>query len=275
MVAFRKMHGLGNDFVVIDNRDHKYALNESQIRLMADRHLGIGCDQFIILEKAPTNEADLFMRIHNPDASEAGACGNATRCVASLLIQETGKQQVVIETLRGLLHCANEGNGLYSVDMGEAILDWQDIPLSSHMDIKSIEMNIEGLGSAVAVGMGNPHCVFFVEDANAIDLENLGPIAEHHPSFPERTNVEFISRNADGSLRMRVWERSAGITMACGSGACAAAVAAVLTNYVDTRKMDIQLDGGILSMNYLENGHVIMTGPVATSFTGNFPMEGA
>lgn len=274
MVAFRKMHGLGNDFIVIENRDGKLCLSETQIKLMSDRHLGIGCDQFITLEAPQSNEADVFMRIHNPDASESGACGNATRCVASLLLKETGKSKIVIETLRGLLHCEDQGDGLYSVNMGEAILEWAGIPLSHEMDVTKVEMNIENLSPAVAVGMGNPHCVFFVDDAEDIDLPKLGALAEHHSNFPERTNVEFISKNDDGSLRMRVWERSAGITMACGSGACAAAVAAFISGKVDERKMDIRLDGGTLTLEYLENGQVIMTGPVATSFNGEFPLEG-
>lgn len=274
MVAFRKMHGLGNDFIVIENRDGKLCLSEAQIKLMSDRHLGIGCDQFITLEAPQSNDADVFMRINNPDASESGACGNATRCIASLLLKETGKSKIVIETLRGLLHCEDQGGGLYSVNMGEAILDWADIPLSHEMDVTKVEMDIENLTPAVAVGMGNPHCVFFVKDAEEIDLPKLGALAEHHSNFPERTNVEFISKNDDGSLRMRVWERSAGITMACGSGACAAAVAAFISGKVDQRKMDIHLDGGTLTLEYLENGQVIMTGPVATSFSGEFPLEG-
>ena len=173
MVAFRKMHGLGNDFIVIENRDGKLCLSESQIKLMSDRHLGIGCDQFITLEAPQSSEADVFMRIHNPDASESGACGNATRCIASVLLKETGKDKIVIETLRGLLHCEDKGQGQYSVNMGEAILDWADIPLSHEMDVSQVDMNIEGLSTAVAVGMGNPHCVFFVEDAENIDLPTV------------------------------------------------------------------------------------------------------
>ncbi|WP_420548852.1 diaminopimelate epimerase [Curvivirga sp.] len=275
MVAFRKMHGLGNDFIVVDNRDGKLKLSDEQIKLMSHRRLGIGCDQFIILEPAQNSDADVFMRIHNPDASESGACGNATRCVASLIIAETGQSEIIIETLRGLLPSKEVGDGLYSVNMGGALLDWQNIPLSRDIDTTKLPIEVDGAATPFAVGMGNPHCVFFVDDADKINLEKVGPEAEHHPLFPERTNVEFVSKKSDGSLRMRVWERSAGITMACGSGACAVGVAAFESGFTDNRKMDIELDGGVLTIEYLENGDVIMTGPVATSFISDFDLDEA
>ncbi|WP_311195742.1 diaminopimelate epimerase [Aestuariispira ectoiniformans] len=268
-IPFRKMHGLGNDFVVVDGRDKDWLLSRDQVRLMSDRRFGIGCDQFIIMEPVD-GDADVFMRIYNPDGSESGACGNATRCVASLLMDETAKDQVVIRTRRGDLHARNAGEGNYTVDMGAAQLDWHDVPLSEDMNTECLPIDIEQIGGPVAVGMGNPHCVFFVDDAEALPLEKIGPQIEHHRLFPERTNVELVTVRPDGTMRLRVWERGAGRTLACGSGACATIVAAVRRGLIDGRKARIEMDGGWLTLEWLENGHVLMTGPVATAFTGEW-----
>jgi diaminopimelate epimerase len=274
-LEFLKMHGLGNDFVILEGRPNKgtngkdaLSLTHDQRCHIADRHFGIGCDQLIILETPQHKDADIFMRIFNPDGSQSGACGNATRCVASLMINETGKPQVLIETLRGLLPAQRLENGLITVDMGEALLNWQDIPLSHEMDSLRLPIGESGLDDPSAVGMGNPHCVFFTSDADTIDLADFGPRNEHHPLYPERTNVEVASIKSDGSIRLRVWERGAGITFACGSGACATMVAAHRRG-LTPRKADIEMDGGILNMEWRESdGHVLMTGPVANSFNG-------
>ncbi|MDX1736690.1 MAG: diaminopimelate epimerase [Alphaproteobacteria bacterium] len=272
MVAFNKMHGLGNDFIVVENRNNENHLSKDEIKLMSHRRFGIGCDQFIMLEKPTAETADVFMRIYNPDASESGACGNATRCVASMVSDQTGKADITIQTQRGLLACQKNADGSYSVDMGVAMLDARSIPTTDDADVKNIPTG-QDLPAGFAVGMGNPHLVIFVEDADEIELDKLGPTLEHSPFFPERTNVEFVSKNSDGSLRMRVWERSAGITMACGSGACAVGVAAFKKGIINSREVDIHLDGGKLTIEYREDGHVIMTGPVAHAFDGHFDLS--
>lgn len=272
MLAFRKMHGLGNDFVVLDARTQPIDLPESRIRRIGDRRFGIGFDQLLVLE--PSTQADVFMRIYNPDGSEAQACGNGTRCVAHLLMTETGAEHCSIETLRGVL-LGSRSDTLVSIDMGAAMLDWHDIPLASDVDTLHLPVTMGPLSDPVAVGMGNPHCVFFVEDAGAVHLEHLGPMVEHYPLFPERTNVEVASLAADGIIRLRVWERGAGITLACGSGTCATAVAAHRRGLVDavTSPVTIHVDGGELAIQWREeDGHVIMTGPVATSFIGETPL---
>ncbi|RED48126.1 diaminopimelate epimerase [Aestuariispira insulae] len=270
MIPFRKMHGLGNDFVVIDNRHGQWSLTTDQVRLVSDRRFGVGCDQLIIME-AVEGDADLFMRIYNPDGSESGACGNATRCVASLAMKERGLDQVLIKTRRGNLHATAAEAGDITVDMGNALIDWRDVPLSEEMDTLSLPIQLGSLENPVAVGMGNPHCVFFVEDADSLPLEKLGPQVEHHPLFPERTNVELATIRPNGSIRLRVWERGAGKTLACGSGACATLVAAVRRG-LSARQAEIELDGGVLKMQWLENGHVLMTGAVATAFIGELDL---
>ena len=275
MTPFRKMHGLGNDFVIFDGRSQLLSLSPEQIRHIADRRRGVGCDQVIVMERV-TGEApaaaDLFMRIYNPDGSEAQACGNATRCVAALLMRGSGREQVTIRTLYGDLPATAAPDGQVTVDMGPAQTDWQAIPLAEATDTLSLPITAGPLQNPVAAGMGNPHCVFFVEDAEAVDLAQWGPQVETHPLFPERTNVEVASLRPDGSLRLRVWERGAGITQACGSGACATAVAAVRRGLTG-RTVRIDMDGGPLILHWRENnGHVLMTGPVADAFTGDISL---
>lgn len=271
MVAFTKMHGLGNDFVVLDARAHPLALTAEAVRHIGDRRRGVGFDQLLVLEPARDDDADLFMRIYNPDGGESGACGNGTRCVAALRMTEDGSETVTIETRRGLLAARRLDDGRVTVDMGEALTDWAAIPLAGERDTLSLDGVTAGpLADPVAVGMGNPHCVFFVADAEAVDLATHGPAIEHHPLFPERTNVEVASPAGPDRLRLRVWERGAGITFACGSGACATAVAAIRRGLTG-RRVALDLDGGRLDIEWREtDGHVLMTGPVATSFTGEF-----
>lgn len=279
---FVKMHGLGNDFVIFDGRRDGFRPDPALAARVADRHFGVGCDQVITLE--PSANADLFMRIQNPDGSESGACGNATRCVARLVLDETGGDRMVIETLGGLLACTRLPDGRITVDMGAPRLDWQDIPLARAMDTGDLEFATHDsrdhqLVAPVAVSMGNPHAVFFVADAEAIDLPEVGPRIEHDPLFPARVNVSVASimdRAGDSpKFRVRVWERGAGITLACGSASCAVAVAATRRGLAEGRAT-VVMDGGALELEWRESdGHVLMTGPTALVFAGSFPLGSA
>lgn len=266
-LPFLKMHGLGNDFVVLDARIRPLALSEGTIRAIGDRHLGVGFDQLAVIEPPRRADADCFLALYNADGSATGACGNATRCVASLLLRETGKTLVGIETSAGLLTAWDAGNGLYGVNMGPARLDWRDIPLARPADTLALPVADIGLDAPVGVSMGNPHAVFFVPEVEALDIERLGRVIEHDPLFPERTNVEFAQVTGPDRIRMRVWERGTGITMACGSGACATLVAAARRGLTG-RSADILLDGGVLSIAWRDDGPVLMTGPATLSFTG-------
>ena len=220
------MHGLGNDFVVLDARAEPLGLTTAAARAVADRRTGIGCDQVITLEAPRDGTADVFMRIHNADGGEVEACGNAARCIARLLLAERADGHVVIETGAGLLSATSAGDGTIAVDMGPAQLDWQHIPLREAMETLRLPLAAGPLKEPVAVGIGNPHAVFFVDDATAIPLETYGPRLEHDPLFPERANISAVHVAGTDRLRVRVWERGVGITRACGTGACAAAVAA-------------------------------------------------
>jgi diaminopimelate epimerase len=264
---FVKMHGLGNDFVVLDARRAPVALDARRTRAIADRRTGVGCDQLIILEPAIDPAADLFMRIRNADGGEVDACGNATRCIASLVMHESGKHRLAVETNAGLLIAEPSDGGRIAVDMGPARLDWRDIPLTEACDTLHVPLTQAPLSDPVCTNMGNPHATFFVADAAAVDLATLGPMLEHHRIFPERANIGVAQHVGPGRVRLRVWERGVGITRACGTGACAAAVAAARRGLTG-RRVEIVLDGGPLTLEWREDGHVLMTGPVATSFTG-------
>ncbi len=271
-ISFRKMHGLGNDFVVIDARARPLALDAALAKRIADRRTGIGCDQLIVIEPAKASLADAFMRIRNADGGEVEACGNATRCVASLLMAEKGQDHVVIETVVGLLDAEAAAGGRIAVDMGPAQLDWRDIPISEAIDTLHLGIALGQLSDPVGVGMGNPHAVFFVPNADAVDIAALGPPLEHHKLFPARANIEVAQILSPTRIRMRVWERGAGITRACGTGACATLVAAVRRGLTE-RKASVVLDGGELEIEWMRDGHVMMTGPVATSFTGTLDAQ--
>jgi diaminopimelate epimerase len=269
---FLKMHGLGNDFVVLDARAAALDLTPERRRVIADRRLGVGCDQLIVLEPPTEREADVFMRIYNPDGGEAGACGNATRCVASVVMDERKTDQVTVQTIAGLLESQKTGvgsNGLpvISVDMGRALLDWREIPVREACDTNHMPVGIGPLQDPVGTGMGNPHATFFVDDAAAIPLAELGPKLEHDRFFPERANIGVAQLLGEGRLRLRVWERGTGITLACGSGACAAVVAASRRGLVQ-RKADVVLEGGTLTIEWLRDDHVLMTGGIAVAFKG-------
>ena len=263
-LPFMKMHGLGNDFVVIDAREGEVALSKKIISGIADRHFGVGFDQLAVISKG---EFDAHLRFYNADGSESLACGNATRCIARYLMDETSKENLILTTMHGQIPAVDLGNGVTSINMGKPGLEWNKVPLSEN--IPTLELPIEG--SPTATGMGNPHCTFFVEDAEKINLEEMGPKFENHPLFPERTNVQFASIIARDQIRMRVWERGAGVTLASGSSSCATAVAANRKGLTE-KKVQIELDGGILSVDWREDG-VWMTGPTMQVFTGSFSEE--
>lgn len=273
-MRFRKMHGLGNDFVVVDLRGGQPTPDAALVQAVADRRRGIGFDQFISIEDDPSEQIGAYMGIWNPDGSRSGACGNATRCVGHLLMEESGADTVRLRTDFGILSCWSAAGGLVRVDMGAPKLDWQDIPVAEasdtvRVDVKFGPIDNPALWGPGAVNMGNPHAVFFVEDAENFPVDKIGPMVENHPMFPERTNVEFCTVEGRNRMRMRVWERGAGITQACGSGACAAVVAGVRRGLID-RKCVVMLDGGPLGIEWTERGPVMMTGPVALSFIGEF-----
>lgn len=268
---FLKMHGLGNDFVVFDARRDRLTLDPSKARALADRHRGVGCDQVVVIEPPLSPGADATMRIWNADGGEVEACGNAARCVASLIMGEGGRDQAAIDTAAGPVAASRSGT-LIAIDMGLPRTAWRDIPLAEAADTLALPIAEGPLSQPVAVSMGNPHAVFFVDDVAAIDLDRLGPRIEHHPLFPMRTNVEIVEIRAPDRLRVRVWERGAGITLACGTGACASLVAASRRGLAG-RKATILLDGGELEIAWRADGHVIMTGPVATSFAGDVDLD--
>jgi len=271
-VPFYKMHGLGNDFVVLDVRRRAISLGAEAARRLADRRTGIGCDQVILLEPPRHPAAQVLMRIRNADGSEAEACGNATRCVADLLHRETREPRVRIETAAGLLEVEALAGGSFAVDMGSARTAWHDIPLAHAMDTDWVDLTSGPLTEGVCTNIGNPHATFFVDDIDTIDLAALGPALEHHALFPERANIGVAEIRSPRAIRVRVWERGAGITRACGTGACAALVAAHRRGLAE-RRAAVELDGGTLDVAWREDGHVIMTGPATLSFEGAFDAD--
>jgi diaminopimelate epimerase len=268
-IPFRKMHGLGNDFVVLDRRRDAVAIDAATARAIADRRTGIGCDQLIVIEPPRHPAAQVFMRILNADGSEAEACGNGTRCIARLIAEQTGEKRVRIETAAGLLEAERMADGNVAVDMGLARTAWHEIPLAREMDTGRVELALGPLREPVCTSVGNPHATFLVPDAEAIDLAALGPCLEHDKLFPERANIGVATVLDRERIRLRVWERGAGITRACGTGACAALVAAARRG-LTARQAVVALDGGALDIRWREDGHVIMTGPATLAFEGGF-----
>ncbi|QXT40103.1 diaminopimelate epimerase [Gymnodinialimonas ceratoperidinii] len=258
-LPFLKMHGLGNDFVVIDARNGARSVTPALAQALGDRHRGVGFDQLAVIETG--DDSDLRLTFWNADGSLAGACGNATRCVARREMELTGRDRITLRTERGLLEAVDAGDGLTSVNMGHPMLDWQGVPLARDCDTLNLPLD----GAPVATGMGNPHCTFFVEDADAVDLEAQGARFEHDPLFPERTNVQFAHVIGPDHLRMRVWERGVGVTLASGSSSCAVAVAAARRGLTG-RQVRLTLDGGEISIDWRDDG-AWMTGPTAHVFT--------
>jgi len=269
--TFSKMHGLGNDFIVLDTRECPLPpMSPAIVRALADRHTGIGCDQLVLLESSEV--ADLKMRIFNADGTEVAACGNATRAVALRHATANGTasngEAVRIDTIAGTLSARSTDAGI-AVDMGRPRLEWEAIPVAYALDTLSLPVGWEELEQPCAVNMGNPHAVFFVPDCDAVPLDRLGPQIETDPLFPERVNVNVAMVEDRRHIRLRVWERGAGLTRACGTGACATAVAAMRRGLVD-RSVEVTLPGGTLAIHWGEDGRVIMTGPAAESFRGSF-----
>lgn len=271
-IHFAKMNGLGNDFVVVDARARAAPLDAAAIRRIADRERGIGCDQVIRIE--PGAGADAFMRIWNADGGEVEACGNATRCIAWGLMEESGVDEAVVMTGAGRLTCVRVGRQTVAVDMGRPRFSWQEIPLAEPFaDTRAIELQIGPIDDPVlhspsVVNVGNPHVIFWVEDVRAHDLARFGPLIEHHPMFPERVNVSLAHVTAPDALTVRTWERGAGLTRACGTAACAAAVAAHRKGLTGRRVL-VTLPGGDLDIEWREaDDHIVMTGPVALEFDG-------
>jgi diaminopimelate epimerase len=272
---FRKMNGLGNDFVVLDARAHPIAISEHQARAIADRKTGIGCDQLIVMERS--NFADVKMRIWNAEGGEVPSCGNASRCIADLMFDEKQAGDATIETLGGLLVATKAGDKMVTIDQGLPKFGWADIPLSEPFaDTRHIELQVGPidaplLHSPSVVNVGNPHCIFWVKDLNVVDLARTGPMLENHPMFPERANISLAQVVARDHIKLKVWERGAGLTLACGTAACATMAAGHRIKIIDA-KCRISLPGGELFMAVNEaNGHVMMTGPAAYDFEGTLP----
>ncbi len=259
-LRFMKMHGAGNDFVVIDSRRREAVMTPALARALGDRHRGVGFDQLAEIRDA--DQADFQLDFWNSDGSRAGACGNATRCVSDYVMTALGRNAVSLVTARGGLAAVRRSDGRVSVNMGQPQRHWAEVPLSHEVDVLHLPL----MDDPVALGMGNPHCVFFVPDADRVDLARVGPIWEHDPLYPQRTNVEFVTLVGPDHLRMRVWERGAGITLACGSGACAAAVAAHLRGLTG-RQVTLDMDGGTLEVDWRDDG-VWLCGPVQHVFDG-------
>jgi len=272
--AFVKMHGLGNDFVIFDARNQNFHPSPAQIRRIADRHLGVGCDQLVVVAAAAASPqpdlAAVRVFFYNADGSPSGACGNATRAVAQQEMAARHTNQLLLQVGDQWLTASRNDSTpeAITVDMGKAQLEWQAIPLSTPTDTAQVALGLPGLPPAICVNMGNPHAVFFVADAEKAEVARWGAQIEHHPLFPQRTNVEFASILSPQQIRMRVWERGAGITRACGSGACATLVAAVRRGLIPGREAELVLDGGSLTVSWLANNHVEMTGPASFSFHG-------
>lgn len=273
---FLKMNGLGNDFVVVEARSAPFAPTAAEVRAIADREGGVGCDQLILVEPPGADQpgVDARVRFWNADGEEVSACGNGTRCVGWLLMQSSGRDEAVIETKAGRLVATRAGERLVSVDMGEPRLAWNEIPLASEQDTRELGVVLYDDASLMAppgcVSMGNPHVVFFVPEVDAAPIRKAGPAIERHPLFPEHVNVGFAEIKGRDRIRLRVWERGAGLTKACGTGACAALVAAARRDLTD-RAATLELDGGELFIEWRDDGHVVMTGPAAVDFVGELP----
>ncbi len=270
-IPFRKMNGLGNDFVVLDARTRSLALGAEGARRIGDRRTGVGCDQVIVIE--PSQKADVFMRIFNADGSEVSACGNATRCVALIAAEEAGRPEVSVETSAGLLKAKVDSADSITIDMGKPRFLWNEIPLAEPFeDTTGIELQIGPIDAPVlhtpsVVNVGNPHAIFWVDDVNAYDLDRFGPLLENHPIFPERANISLAQVTSRNGLNLKTWERGAGLTRACGTAACAAAVAAARKGLTD-RKVAVKLPGGTLFIEWAENDHILMRGPAELEFEG-------
>lgn len=272
-IRLRKMNGLGNEFAVLDARPNALTLSVGQAQAIADHDNGVGCDQVIAIEPSPAG-ADAFMRIWNHDGGEVEACGNAMRCVASILAEELGRPQVSIQTSADMLSAVVNEDGTVTVDMGVPKLRWDEIPLAEEFhDTRIIELQVGPIDDPVlhtpsVVNVGNPHCIFWVDDLDAHDLSRIGPVLEHHPIFPDRANISLAQVTSPEAITLRVWERGVGLTRACGTAACAVVVAAARKKLTG-RKITATLPGGPLQLEWRESDdHVLMTGPSELEYEG-------
>ena len=274
-IPFRKMNGLGNDFIIVDGRSEVRRFTPEQVHAWSHRQTGIGCDQFIVMETSDV--ADLRMRIYNAEGHEVESCGNASRCVADILFAETGADAATIDTKGGFLVCRKADAGLVTVDMGVPKFGWQDIPLAEEFhDTRGIELQIGPIDAPVlhtpsVVNVGNPHAIFWVDDLEVTDLSKTGPLLENHPIFPERANISLARVVSPEHVEVKVWERGVGLTQACGTAACAVAVSAARTKRTG-RKVTVTLPGGDLMIEWDQRGHILMTGPVSYDFEGELPV---
>jgi diaminopimelate epimerase len=264
IINFTKMHGLKNDFIIIDARTKKIFLTPNNIKKISDRKKGLGCDQVVIIEKPRKKKISAFIKFYNSDGSVTKACGNAARCVAFLLMKECKTKKIALETESTLLNASLAKNNHVSVDIGKAYFKWRQIPLKKNININKINFNVNSYIKPILVNVGNPHIIFFIKNLKKINLKQIGPKIEKNHLFPERINVNFAKILSNNKIELRVWERGAGMTKACGTGASATAVAAIKNKLINKRICYIHMDGGKLKIEYKKNGHIIMTGPTKT-----------
>ena len=274
-IKFIKMHGLGNDFVIIDAQEQTFTLNSDLVKKIADRRRGIGCDQVLLIKSSDVASAEMV--VFNSDGTKSSACGNGARCVARYLSEKNLSSAVSLLTQNRILECNIESKDTVSICMGKPEFQWDKIPLSNSFDPFHLDLKFEdNLGNVIsepfALSVGNPHVVFFVNDVESINLENLGPQIENHKLFPDKVNVNLVSVNNKSSLNVRVWERGAGLTLACGTGACASVIAAIHREYCKNT-VEVNLPGGMLSIYVNEKEEIFMTGPAEFSFYGEFSFE--
>ena len=264
IINYTKMHGLKNDFIIIDARAKKIFLNKKNIRKISNRKKGLGCDQLVIIEKPKKKKTSAFIKFYNSDGSITKACGNATRCVAFLLMKEFKRKKIALETESTLVNAFLTKNNQVSVDIGKAYFKWKQIPLKRKVNINKVNFNIDSYINPTLINVGNPHIIFFMQNLKKINLKKVGPKIEKNPLFPEGINVNFAKILKNNKIELRVWERGAGITKACGTGASATAVAAIKNKLINKRICYIHMDGGKLKIEYKKNGHIVMTGPIKT-----------
>ena len=264
IINYTKMHGLKNDFIIIDARAKKIFLNKKNIRKISNRKKGLGCDQLVIIEKPKKKKTSAFIKFYNSDGSITKACGNATRCVAFLLMKEFKRKKIALETESTLVNAFLTKNNQVSVDIGKAYFKWKQIPLKRKVNINKVNFNIDSYINPTLINVGNPHIIFFMQNLKKINLKKVGPKIEKNSLFPERINVNFAKILKNNKIELRVWERGAGITKACGTGASATAVAAIKNKLINKRICYIHMDGGKLKIEYKKNGHIVMTGPIKT-----------
>lgn len=266
------MHGLGNDFVIFDGRERNFVPSKPALVALADRRTGIGYDQLVIMQQPKSSGADVYLDMYNSDGSEQRACGNVTRCIARLIFEELGRNHAVIETISGLLPVHEDPSGMIAVDFGPPRIEWDQIPLAKETDTLHVTLSMDTLSDPCCVSMGNPHAVFFVPDVMKIPLEITGSKLETHAIFPDRCNIEIAQILAPDRIRMRVWERGAGLTPACGSGACATLVAAVRRK-LSARRATIIMDGGEVIVEWRDDNHVLLIGPTSMVYRGELDDE--